>query len=86
LKCHKGVACLNRQECGILQTMSTLSEIEVAAERLVPEQKQELMLFLAARLRVQGAKLPEPIKFSPAEISGWIAEDEADMQRFLKGA
>jgi hypothetical protein len=43
--------------------MSTLSEIEVAAERLVPEQKQELMLFLAARLRAQGAKLPEPQKF-----------------------
>jgi hypothetical protein len=66
--------------------MSTLNEIEVAAERLVPEQKQELMLFLAARLRAQGAKLPEPLKFSSAQVAGWIAEDEADMQRFKKGA
>jgi hypothetical protein len=64
--------------------MSTLSEIEVAAEQLVPEQKQELMLFLAARLRAQGAKLPEPQKFSPAQMAGWIAEDEADMQHFKK--
>jgi hypothetical protein len=66
--------------------MSTLSEIELAAERLVPEQKQELMLFLAARLRAQGAKLPEPQKFPAAQMAGWIAEDEADMQRFKKGA
>ena len=62
--------------------MSTLSEIEVAAERLVPEQKQELMLFLAARLRAQGAKLPEPQKFSSAQMAGWIAEDESDKQCF----
>jgi hypothetical protein len=62
--------------------VSTLSEIEVAAEQLVPEQKQELMLFLTARLRAQGAKLPEPLEFSSAQMAGWIAEDEADMQRF----
>lgn len=65
--------------------MSTLSEIELAAERLVPEQKQELMLFLAARLRAQGAKRPEPQNFSAAQMAGWIAEDEADMQRFKQG-
>jgi hypothetical protein len=66
--------------------MSTLNEIEVAAERLVPEQKQELMLFLAARLRAQGAKLPEPLKFSSAQMAGWIAEDESDRQRFQAAA
>ena len=31
--------------------MSTLAEIEQAADTLPPEQKQELILFLAARLR-----------------------------------
>ena len=62
--------------------MSTLSEIEAAAEGLRPEQKQELMLFLAARLRAQGARPPEPLNFSREEIAGWIAEDEADMRRF----
>ena len=40
--------------------MSTLAEIEAAADALSPEQKQELMLFLAARLRANGAKMPEP--------------------------
>ena len=77
---------MNRPGYVIFQAVSTLSEIEVAAERLVPEQQQELMLFLAARLRAQGAKRPEPQKFSPAEMAAWVAEDEADMQRFKKGA
>jgi hypothetical protein len=53
---------------------------------LAPEQKQELMLFLAARLRAEGAKLPEPLDYSRAEMDGWIAEDEADMRRFLQSA
>ena len=34
--------------------MSTLAEIEAAADSLPPEQKQELCLFLAARLRGAG--------------------------------
>jgi len=62
--------------------MSTLSEIEAAADALTAEQKQELLLFLATRLRAQGAKLPEPRKFSREQIAGWIAQDEADMQQF----
>jgi hypothetical protein len=37
--------------------MSTLTELEQAAERLTAEQKQELMLFLAARLRAEGVSL-----------------------------
>jgi len=44
--------------------MSTLGEIEAAADALPPEQKQELMLFLAASLRANGAKMPEPRVFS----------------------
>jgi hypothetical protein len=62
--------------------MSTLAEIQAAAEVLPPEQKQELMLFLAARLRGQGARMPEPRRFSSQQTAEWIAEDEADMRRF----
>lgn len=62
--------------------MSTLAEIEAAADALSPEQKQELMLFLAARLRANGAKMPEPRVFSPDEIANWIARDETDLARF----
>ena len=65
--------------------MTTLAEIEAAAEALPPEQKQELLLFLAARLRAQGAELPEPREFSREQIAAWIAEDEADMRRFREG-
>jgi len=65
--------------------MSTLAEIEAAAEALTPEQKQELLLFLATRLRAQGTKLPEPRKFAREQIAGWIAQDEADMRQFREG-
>jgi hypothetical protein len=65
--------------------MSNLAEIEAAADALPPEQKQELMLFLAARLRAQGAPMPEPRKFSRDQTASWIAEDEADMMRFREG-
>ena len=65
--------------------MSNLAEIEAAADALPPEQKQELMLFLSARLRAQGAPKPEPRKFSREQTAAWIAEDEADMQRFREG-
>ncbi len=62
--------------------MSTLAEIEAAVDALPAEEKQELLLFLATRLRAQGAGLPEPRKFSGEQLSAWIAEDEADMSRF----
>ena len=65
--------------------MSTLAEIEAAADSLPPEQKQELILFLATRLRRAGVKLPEPRKFTREQIDSWIAEDEADMRRFREG-
>jgi hypothetical protein len=64
--------------------MSTLAEIEAAADALPPEQKLELLVFLAARLRTQGAGLPEPRTFPPERIAAWIGEDEADMHRFNK--
>jgi len=66
--------------------MSTLSEIEEAAARLSPEQKQELILFLAARLRADGAEMPSPRKYSREEMDSWVARDEADMEDFRRGA
>ena len=66
--------------------MSTLAEIEKAADALPAPQKQELILFLATRLRSAGARLPEPRQFSREQVDAWIAEDEADLQRFHRGA
>jgi hypothetical protein len=65
--------------------VSKLDEIEAAAETLPPEEKQQLMLFLATRLRGQGVGMPEPRKFSREQMAGWLAEDEADMRRFQQG-
>ena len=61
--------------------MGTLADIEAAAVSLSPAEKQELMLFLASRLRAEGAVPPEPRVFAADEMAGWIAEDEADMRR-----
>jgi hypothetical protein len=66
--------------------MSTLAEVQAAADTLAPEEKQELILFLAARLRSTGVHLPPPRKFSREQIAAWIAEDEAEMQRFRQGS
>ena len=66
--------------------MSTLAEIEKAVESLPAEDKQELLVFLAARLRAGGGRLPEPRRFSREQMENWIAEDEADMQRFKRTA
>ena len=62
--------------------MSSLAEIEKAAEALSPQQKQELMLFLGERLRADRANLPEPRQFSREQIQSWIVEDESDLKRF----
>jgi hypothetical protein len=64
--------------------MSTLAEIETAADALPAEQKQELLLFLAVRLR-EGRTLPQPRDFTKEEMDEWIAEDEADMESFRRG-
>lgn len=66
--------------------MSSLAEIQAAADALAPEEKQELILFLATRLRRSGVKLPPPRKFSSEQIAAWIAEDEAEMRRLRDGA
>jgi hypothetical protein len=66
--------------------MSTLKQIEAAADALPAAQKQELLLFLAARLRAESGRLPEPRTFSRDQIDAWVAEDEADMNRYRNGA
>jgi hypothetical protein len=65
--------------------MSNLAEIEAAAEGLTAEQKQELLLFLAASLRSKNLQMPAPRKFTAEQIRSWIAEDEADMREFNEG-
>lgn len=65
--------------------MTTLSEIEAAADALSVEQKRELLLFLAQRLRAQRASLPQPRRFGREQVARWVAEDEADAKRFREG-
>lgn len=65
--------------------MSKLEEIEAAAEALPPEEKQQLLLFLATRLRAQGREMPEPRTFSTEQTAVWLKEDEADFARFQRG-
>jgi hypothetical protein len=62
--------------------MSTLTEIEIAAEKLPLEQVQELILFLGMRLRRAGAAVPPPRKFSREQVDTWVAEDEEEMKQF----
>ena len=61
--------------------MTTLAEIEAAADALSPEQKQELLLFLAASLRSSTATPPEPRAFSREQIETWINQDNAEIIR-----
>lgn len=65
--------------------MGTLSEIEAAVDLLPVADKQELLLFIAARLREQGQDLPAVRRFSNEQMSSWIAEDEGDMRRIRDG-
>ncbi len=64
--------------------MSTLPEIEAAADALSVAEKQELLLFLAARLRAEGVRPPAPRKLPAEQMEAWIAEDQAEMRR-LRG-
>jgi hypothetical protein len=61
--------------------MNTLVEIEAAADALPEEQKEELLRFLALRLRKQRVE-PQLRIYSKEELASMIAEDEADAERF----
>ena len=62
--------------------MSTLAEIEAAVDALPEEQKEELFLFLAARLRSGNTQVPPPREFSEGQIRKWISDDEEGYRRF----
>ncbi len=64
--------------------MTTLADLETAADALTEAEKQELLLFLAASLRRARAQSPEPRRFSAETIQAWIAEDEADFERLSR--
>ena len=66
--------------------MSTLAEIEAAAETLPEQEKEQLFLFLAARLRAANpAELPPPREFGRERMEEWIRDDEEGMRRFREG-
>ena len=66
--------------------MSTLVEIEQAAEVLPVEQKQRLLFSLLTSLRKGGAELPPPRDIPKATIGQWVAEDEEGFRKFKAGA
>jgi hypothetical protein len=60
-------------------TMSTLAEIKKAAEKLSPQQKQELMLFLGAKLREErNGQFPRdlPPAERAADLKRWATSHE----------
>lgn len=65
--------------------MGSLSDIEAAIDALSEQQKEELFLFLAMRLRGGANELPPPREFSREQLERWIAEDEAGYLRFRTG-
>jgi len=60
--------------------MSTLAEIESASDSLSAEEKEELLRFLAMRLRKERVA-PEARLYSAEEMAAMLAEDEADSAR-----
>jgi hypothetical protein len=71
-----------RRDRPSIKAMRTLAELEEAVESLSPEDKQRLMVFLAARLRAENPRNPPPRKFSREEIEAWVKEDEEDARAF----
>lgn len=65
--------------------MTTLAQIESAIDALSVEQKEELLLFLAARLRAERGRLPPPRDLSEEQIRAWMTEDEAEMRELRGG-
>jgi len=65
--------------------MSTLLEIEAAVDALPVKEKEELLLFLATRLRGASGEWGPPREFSREQVQRWMADDEAGYHRFLSG-
>ena len=66
--------------------MSTLLEIEKAAEMLPRHQQRELFGFLLKKLRMDGPPLMAPRIFSAEEMNAWMDEDEADLRGITRNA
>lgn len=81
---HQGVILpdLPIEQRGYHSSMSTLTEIEAAIDRLPPGDKQRLLLYLAARLRAGSGEAPPPRRFGADQINSWITDDEAELKRF----
>jgi dsDNA-binding SOS-regulon protein len=61
--------------------MSTLARIQKAVASLPPEQKQELMLFLAVRMRAAGVRLPKPRRSARKRSQSKSTTDKAARRR-----
>jgi hypothetical protein len=66
--------------------MSSLLEIEEAADVLPIEEKKELVAFLLTRLRGVGDALPPVRDIPKTTIEKWVAEDEEGYRKFVAGA
>jgi hypothetical protein len=66
--------------------MSSLLEIEEAADVLPIEEKKELVAFLLTRLRGAGDELPHVRDIPKEIIDRWVADDEEGYRKFLAGA
>jgi len=62
--------------------MSTLLEIEKAAEMLPSDQQRELFGFLLGKLRMDGPPLMMPMIFSVEEMNACM--DEADLRELTR--
>ena len=69
-----------RLVCATFSAMSTLIEIETAADSLSSEEKEELLRFLAMRLRKDRA-MPKPRIYSDEELAPMPAEDQRSGER-----
>ena len=65
--------------------VSTVQEIEAAADLLPADKKEELLRFLAVRLRKDRAQ-PQPRIYSAEEVAAMVAEDEEGFRKFKAGA
>ena len=72
--------------CVTFSAVTTLAEIQAAIDALPARETQDLLVYVAARLKAQGVTLAEPHSFSRDQRIDWMAEDEAAMRRFHPNA
>jgi len=62
--------------------VTTLAEIEAAADALPAEEQWELFGFLKARLLAgKNGPIPEPRRFTREQVAAWTARDEEEMRK-----